>query len=80
MGETVVAWHCSKSVRALIARVKFMAIFLPTHMIAHQASLSRLHFCRATPNLPTLAQLLAVHKNLAVIRYCDACARLAFSL
>jgi hypothetical protein len=60
--------------------MRFMAIFLPTHVVTYHATLSWLHFCCATPNLPTLAKLFAIDKNLAVIRYCDACARLAFSL
>ena len=62
----------TKSERALIARVVLVASFAPAHVITDRATLARLDFGRASPNLPTFAQLFSVHKNLTVIGHLDS--------
>ena len=53
--------------RAFIARVQLMTIFLPTHMISYHASLARLDLGRAFSDLPSLAKLFAINVHLAII-------------
>ena len=66
--------HCgwSESEWALIARMVLITSFAPAHVVANHATLARLDFGRATPELPTFAQLLSVHKNLTVVWHLNA--------
>ena len=57
-----------------------MACLFPAHMIPNHAPLARLDLGRAPADLPSFAKLLAIHKNLTIVRHCDARRCLAFAL